>query len=51
MMLAALFSVCAHVFTFPQGDEVNEKEEVLYAECSSIFYHLEHIDFTYTYKE
>lgn len=29
---------------------MSKKEEVFYAECSAIFYHL-YIDFTYTYKE
>src|SRR5260370_36987472 len=39
---------CSHL---PTEDEVSEKEEVLYAECLSIFPHLVHIDCTYTYKE
>jgi len=50
MMLAALFAVCMHFFTLPR-DEVNKKEEVLYANCLHTFSHHERIKCICRYKE
>jgi RIO kinase 1 len=44
-------SLSVYMFSPFHRDEVSEKEEVLYGECSFIFSRFEYIDFNDTYKE